>query len=105
MNIKNMNDYLTVQPIPEQTPEFDILLGRFEQLNIEMQDLLGSVLFKVGRIKNLEEAEIERYPTKGQESTTSEPMSVIDLLEYQLENLEHNRSQLTRIYSHLQTII
>lgn len=96
-----MNDYSTFQPVQpvEETPELDILIGRFQQLNFEIKELIGNLTFKINKIKYMEEIDnaIKRQDL--------EEKTIINLLEQQLLNLERNRGQLTKIYSHLQTII
>lgn len=101
LNLTTMNQELKGMAIAAQTPELNLVLSRFEQLNIEILELSNEIAYKLSAIKTIP---VEGL-SKSELNVVQEPQDVISYFYLQLSNLESSKRRLEDCFNHIKTIV
>lgn len=96
-----MNHELKAMGMVAQAPELNLLLNKFEQLNMEISELSNEIAYRLSAIKTIP---VEGL-TRSEPDVVQEPQDVISHFYLQLSNLANSKRILEDCFNHIKTIV
>lgn len=96
-----MNQELKAMGQAAQTPELNLLLNKFKQLNLEISELSNEIAYRLSAIKTIP---VEGL-TKSEPDMVQEPQDVISHFYLQLSHLASSKHRLENCFNHIKTIV